>query len=255
MAGGLSIDGAYVLAGAAADAAEDFLAVGGEHVGAAVVHEDDVHVLGAVGLVGRARAIDEFGVDGELLAGGGAAQQIEENREVLFLGNDLLDADQRDVDGHGSHPEARVALVGGEDETAAVRADEVGAGDAGLGLHVFFPQVDAGAAGNLAGVVVVFAADAFAEEGLRDIPAVEVDDGLDDVRGLVAVELDDEFAEVGLEALDAVFDEEGVKVDFLGCHRFGLGEPGDAVAAEDREDGLPGIFIGGGVVDVHAAGG
>lgn len=73
MAGSLPIDGADVLTGTAADAAEDFLAVRREHVGAAVVHEDDVHVFGAIGLVLRTRAVDELGVNGELLAGGGAA--------------------------------------------------------------------------------------------------------------------------------------------------------------------------------------
>lgn len=74
MARGLAIDWADVLAGTAADAAEDFLAVGGENVGAAVVHEDDVHVFWSVRLVFGAGAADEFRVNGELLAGGGAAE-------------------------------------------------------------------------------------------------------------------------------------------------------------------------------------
>ena len=132
--------------------------------------------------------------------------------------------------GDGSHAEARVALVGDEHEAAGVGADEVRAGDAGLRLHVFLPEIDAGAAGDGFRIVVVIGGDAFALEGPGDFAAVLVDDRLDDVRGLVAVELDDELAEVGLQALDAVFDQERIEVDFLGRHRLGLGELRDAVA-------------------------
>jgi hypothetical protein len=130
----------------------------------------------------------------------------------------------------GGHAEARVALVGDEQHAAGVRADEVRAGDAGLGLHVFFPQEHAGAAGDGFRIVVVIGGDALALEGAGDFAAVLVDDRLDDVGRDVVVELDDELAEVGFEALDAVFDQEWIEVDFLGGHRLRLGEPGDAVA-------------------------
>jgi hypothetical protein len=59
--------------------------------------------------------------------------------------------------------------------------------------------------------------------------------GLTMCDGLVVVELDDELAEVGLQALDAVIYQERIEVDFLGGHRLRLGEPRDAVAAEDGE--------------------
>ena len=154
----------------------------------------------------------------------------------------------------GSHAEAGVALVGDEHDAAGIGADEIAAGDAGLRLHVFLPQIDAGAAGDRFRIVVVIGGDALAQEGLGDFPAVLVDDRLDDVRRLVVVELDDELAEVGLQALDAVFDQKRVEVDFLGRHRLGFGELGDAVALEDGENRLARVFVGGGEVDVHAAG-
>ncbi len=78
--------------------------------------------------------------------------------------------------------------------------------------------MDTGAAGDHLGIVIVFATDALAEKGFRDIAAVQVDDRFDDVGRLVAVELDDELAEVGLQALDTILYQERVEVDFLGRH-------------------------------------
>ena len=46
----LAVDGAHVEAGAAADAAEDLVQLGAEQVAAAVVEDDDVQLVGAVGL-------------------------------------------------------------------------------------------------------------------------------------------------------------------------------------------------------------
>ena len=117
----------------------------------------------------------------------------------------------------------------------------------------FAAEENAGAAGDGFRIVVVIGGDALAQEGAGDFAAVLVDDRLDDVGRDVVVELDDELAEVGLEALDAVFDEERIEVDFLGGHRLGLGQAGDAVALEDGEDGLAGVLAGGGEVDVGAA--
>ena len=158
------------------------------------------------------------------------------------------------MEGDGSHAEAGVAFVGHEDDAPAFGGEEVGAGDAGLGAEVFFPEEGAGLAGEGFGVVAGLAVggDAFFPEGGGDLAAVLVDDGLDDVGGGVAVELDDEFAEVAFEAFDAVFFEEGIEVDFLGGHGLGLGEAGDPVVPEDAEDGLAGVLAGGGEVGVDA---
>ena len=137
VAGGLAIDGTDIEARTAADAAEDFFAIGGQHFGAAVVDEDDVHLLRAGRTVGAARTVDEFGVDGELLSGGGTPEQIEQDREVGVGRHDFLDADQRDVDFGRGEAEARIAFVGHQHEASGVGGDEIGAGDPRPGFEVF----------------------------------------------------------------------------------------------------------------------
>ena len=79
MTGGLAVNRANIQTGSAADAAQDFAAVGGENLRALVVHEDHMHFLRARGPVGAGGAIDELGVDSELLAGGGAAEKVQKN--------------------------------------------------------------------------------------------------------------------------------------------------------------------------------
>jgi iron(III) transport system ATP-binding protein len=86
---------------------------------------------------------------------------------------------------HRSHAEAGVALVGHQHEASGFGGDKVRAGDDGLGFHVFLAQVVAGAVGDGLRVVVVIVGDAFAEKRFRDIAAVLVDDGLDDVHARV----------------------------------------------------------------------
>ena len=222
VAGCLSVNGADILAGGATDAAQDFPAVRGEHIGAPVVHEDDVHVLRAVRLVLRFRTIDKLGVNGQLLAGGGATEEVEENGEVALFRDDLLDTDEGNVKLVRCHAETRVTLVRNEGEPTGVGADEVRSGDTRLGGHVFLTEVNAGAAGDRFWIVVVVRGDALAEEGLRDTAAVLVDDGLDDVGWLVAIELDDELSKIRLQAINAVLDKERVEVDLLGRHRLGF---------------------------------
>ena len=134
---------------------------------------------------------------------------------------------------HGCHPEAGVAFVRDERDAASVCTNEITSSDASLRLHVFLPQMDAGAASDGFWIVVIIDGDAFAEKCLGNLPAIFVDDWFDDVRGLVVVELDDELAEVRLQALNAVFDQERIEVDFLSRHRFGLGQLGDAVTLQD----------------------
>ena len=94
---GLAVDGAHVEARAAADAAEDLAAVAGEHVGAAVVDENHMHLLRPVGLCGRLGAADELGVNRELLGGGGTGKEVEEESEVAVARQDFFDADERDM--------------------------------------------------------------------------------------------------------------------------------------------------------------
>lgn len=73
---GLAVDRANVEARAAADAAEDFLEFAAEDVAALVVEEDNVHVFRSLGLSLGLGAVDELGVDGELLAGCRAGEKV-----------------------------------------------------------------------------------------------------------------------------------------------------------------------------------
>ena len=253
MAAGLAVNGADVQAGAAADAAKDVAAFGGEDIGAAVVDEDDVHLLGAVGLRRRFGAGDELGVNGELLCGGGAGEEVEEEAEVAVARDEFFDADECDVAFGGGEAEAGVALVGDEDEAAGFDGDEVAAGEADIGLEVFFAEEGAGAAGDGLRIVVV-GSEALAFEGLGDLASVFVDDRADDVAWVVVVDLDDEFAEVCLQSFDTVFPQVGLEVDFLGDHGLGFDHFGGAAVLHDFEDGGVGVVGGGGPVDFDAVG-
>ena len=69
VAADLAVDGAHVEAGAAADAAQDLLQLGAEHLAAAVVEDDDVQLVRTVDLALAARAGDDVGVRRDVLAG------------------------------------------------------------------------------------------------------------------------------------------------------------------------------------------
>jgi hypothetical protein len=60
---GVSIDRADIDTGAAANAAEHLLQFGTEQAGPAVVEDDNVECVGAVGFSGPARTSDDVGVD------------------------------------------------------------------------------------------------------------------------------------------------------------------------------------------------
>ncbi len=166
VAAALPVDRAHVQAGAAADAAQNRALVAREDVAAPVVQEDDVHLVGPVGLAAGARAGDELGVDGQRLPGRRARQQVQQHGQVAIARDQLLDADQRDVAAGRGQAEAGVAFVRDQHEAAALRRHEVRAGDGGVGLQVLAPQVGAGALGDHLGGVVV-GAEAIALEGAR----------------------------------------------------------------------------------------
>ena len=112
MTGRLAVNGTNIQTGSTADAAQDFAAIGGEYLRALVVHKDHMHFLRAGGSVSAGRAIDELGVDGELLAGGGAAEKVQKNGEFGIRGNDFFDSHESDVDLRRGEAEAGIAFVG-----------------------------------------------------------------------------------------------------------------------------------------------
>ena len=83
---------------AAADAVERLaLFAVGQQLGAAVVEQDHVELVGAVDFAWRVAARKERRVDRERLARGAARQQLQEYRQILRARNHLLDAGDRDV--------------------------------------------------------------------------------------------------------------------------------------------------------------
>ena len=128
-----AIDRAVVHAGGAADAAQHLAELGAEHVGAAVVEEDDVVLLRPVEVAGAARAGGEGGVDGEVLPGGAPREQAQQGGRVLQRRHHLLDGGQRDVDARQGLRQVAIALVGDDDAAAGLGDQEIGAGDADIG--------------------------------------------------------------------------------------------------------------------------
>ena len=216
-----------------------------------VVHENDMHFLWAGGPIGAGGAVDELGVDRELLARGGAAKEVEKNSELGIRGDDFFDSHKGDVNLWRGEAEARIAFVGHQHETATLGGDEVRAGDAGIRLQVFVPHENAGAAGDCFRVVVVVA-EAFALEALRDIASVFVDDRLDDVAGVVAIDLNDVFAEVGLDGLNAHGAEVVVQMNLLGDHTLRLHDLFGAGFLKNIRHRAAGVLRSDGVVNMGA---
>ena len=133
------VDRAHVEARRAADAAQRLPAdVVGERAGAAVVEQDDVHLLRAV--AGR-HARPGRGVGVHPLPRRRARQQPQHRVEVGPGGDDLLDAD--DADQHVGQGQAHppVALGLHDDERAGVGDGEVGAADRDLRAQELLAQV------------------------------------------------------------------------------------------------------------------
>ena len=126
------------------------------------------------------------------------AEQVEEQRQVIDPGNDLLDAHQHDVDRRRGRREAGVALVFHDDHRARVGHGEIAAGNAHAGGQVLGPQVLAGD-GRQGGVLgAVGLAQLFVEQ-LADFRGREVHGGRDEVDRPLLGKLDDIFAQVGLD--------------------------------------------------------
>src|SRR5690349_1389364 len=110
--------------------------------------------------------------------------------------------------------EAVVSLVLDKDEPAGLRHREINPADPHFRFSEVTPQPLASLNGERLRV--------FAFEGIRDLPAVLMDDRRHDVAGSVVIELDDIFAKVGLHRPESVFFEEAVEMNLLGRHRLCL---------------------------------
>ena len=253
VAADLLVDRAGVQARSAADAVEDLLELGAEHVRAAVVHEHDVHLGRAVRIVGAPRTGDDVGVDREGLAGATAGEDPQRHRQVGGSRHDPLDAHQGHVQARHRRRQPAVALVLDEAQAAALGDGEVHAADAHVGGEELGAQHASGEGRHLRDVGDVgVTGSQLATERLGDLFLRLVDDRRDDVRRHVLVELDDVLAEVGLHHPHVRGLERVVQLDLLGHHRLALDDAPDAVAAcdVDHECAWP-SSASAGEVDVH----
>ncbi len=216
------VDGAVIHAGAAADAAQRVADVAAEHVGAAAVDDDEVHVLRAVELALALRARQHVDVVRDRLSGRRPRQETHQRRDVLERGHDLLDAGDGDVDLRQRRRQRRVALVGDEHDRAALRDEEVAAGDAHVGGEIVLPQHAARLEAQLLDARLDRRAVGLVEE-LGDLLLRLVQRRADDVRRrLVVVDLQDVLAEVGLDDRQARGLDRMVERRLLGDHRLRL---------------------------------
>src|SRR5581483_12275710 len=124
---GLAIDGADVLAGAAANAVERLPSFAvAENTGSCVVHQDDVKAARAIVFV-------HTGPDGVVrihaLPGRAARQKLEEDFEVAEPRDDLVDACNSDQRSRQRQAHAPVALALDDAHSASLRDEEVCSAD------------------------------------------------------------------------------------------------------------------------------
>ena len=238
-------DRADVQAGGAADALQGLLEHRvGRHLGALVVHEDDVQLFFAAVRV-RGLAGDDGHVAGEHLGRGRARQGLEDGGDVGEAGHQLLDADDGHMHpGQGGH-QAGVALVGDGEDGPGLGHGDVGAGDAHVRLQELPAQLLAGHLDqprDVGGQALVH----LLGEQVGDLLLGHVDGGHDHVRGGLAGQLDDPLAQVGFLHLEPGLLEEAVEMDLLAGHGLGLDHGADVVVAGHLEDVLahPGRVVG-----------
>ncbi len=188
------------------------------HLGAAVVHQDDVQLLGRAVGVGH-RAADDGDVAGEQLRRGAARQRGQDRNDVGELGHQLLDADDGDVNLGQRRDQARIAFVGDDDEAAGFGDGDVGAGDAHLGVEELGAQLAARELHQLGDVGRLALFDLVAED-VGDFFLGHVDGGHDHVRRRLSGQLNDPLAQVGFADFDAGFFQMRVEVNFLRRHRL-----------------------------------
>ena len=113
------------------------------------------------------------------------------------------------------------------------RDQEVGAGDADVGVQKSAAQHRAGIGQETIEVVGIPVLEAFmvAVEEFADLAAVLVDSRCYDVTRCLAGKLHDIFAQIGFDGFDACGFEPGIEADLLAHHGLALGD--------DRSPGIP----------------
>ena len=174
--------------------------------GAAIVEDHDVIVLGPVEIARPLRAGVERGVGRRFLPGRRARQHAQQDGGVLQGRDHLLDAGQHDVHPGQGVGEIGIAFVGHQHRRAGLGHQEVGAGQADIGVEEFLAQHVARLGHQIVALGQPLGEAQLAvmlEEGVGDLVLGEMHRRRDDVAGRLVAQLDDVFAEIGLDRRDA----------------------------------------------------
>jgi hypothetical protein len=208
---------------------------------------DDVQLLpGPVG--GGSRTGDHRDVAREELTGRAPRQGAQDRLDVPEALDELLHPHDRDVDARERGDDARVALIGEDDERAGLGDRDVRARDAEVRRQELLPELaarDRDEPRDVGREPLVH----LLREDLRHLLLREVDGGHHHVRRALPGELDDPLAEVGLPHADAARLEVRVEVDLLGRHRLRLHDPPHAARAAEAQDVVPHLRRIGGAED------
>ena len=171
------------------------------------------------------------------LGGRGARQQLQHDLEVAPRRQHLLDPHQGDQHLRQRRAHAPVALGLDDADRARLGDAEVRAADRDGHGEELLAQVAAGRLGDRARLEPqLLPLGDRALEQRRDLGAVAVDRGDEDVGLLVVAQLDDQLGEVGLDRLDAAQLERLVEPDLVRDERLDLDHLVGAVLARDAGD-------------------
>lgn len=244
-----------VHAGAPADAAQHLAKFVAKHPRAAVVHQDDMHLLGAVVVVGALRAVVEVGLLHHLAAGGGPHQQAQRR--------DCMGGRRHQLPDHRSHVvDARRCggqfgnsfFVGDGAGGACISDQEVWARDADVGVKEVSPQPAPRPLHRPCRNLSRWRVGVAGLEQFRHLFARAVHGGPDDMQRPFARKLDDMLGQVRLHPLDPGIGKRMGHADLLAQHRFGAGDQlGVGFKADAGDDGAC-FGVGGGSVDACPSG-
>lgn len=235
MAADAQVHRAHIQAGPAADAIQDLRHLAGQGGGAAVIDQDDVHLLRAV-LVGRAAgAGEDAGVDAQPLTGGAAGQHLQQCAQIGQAGGQAFDPGQGYVDAGRGRDETAVALIRHQRHRAGLGADEIGPADAHICLQKAGAQGLPGRGLQSGDVEIEGCVQVFVKE-LGHIFQPPVHRRRDDVAGVIPGQLHDVLAQVGFQHLQAGPFQHFVDLDLFAQHRLALHHPAHVVLPGDVHD-------------------
>ena len=174
-----------------------------------------------------ARARGKGRVDRLLLPRCRTREETQQRHRILQARHHLFNGSKHDVDARQSLGEIAIALVGDDGGRPLIGDEEIGAGDADIGLQESGAEFRARLGHQACRIVQVALGVKLGmrlAEGFLDLSLRHMKCRADEMRRRLAAQLDDIFAEIGLDGLDAVRFEKGVDTDLLADHRFALGD-------------------------------